>query len=82
MLLVNLKMQIYFILGLAMVIVVLWDYKNLPETAKKLTKQSPDKEGSFSRIAVEIRNWAVMITFAFFLWPLVILIELTAKRDK
>jgi Na+/melibiose symporter-like transporter len=75
-------MQIYFILGLAMVIVVLWDYKNLPETAKRLTRQSQDKEGSFSIIATEIRNWVVMISFAFFLWPLVVLIELIGKCDK
>ncbi len=75
-------MQIYFILGLAMVIVVLWDYKNLPETAKRLTNQSRDKAGGFSGIAVEIRNWVVMILFAFFLWPLVLLLELTAKRKK
>jgi len=75
-------MQIYLILGLAMVIVVLWDYKNLPETAKRLIRQPQGKEGSFSRIAGEIRNWVVLISFAFFLWPLVVLFELTGKRDK
>jgi len=74
--------KIYFILGLAMVFVVLWDYKNLAVSAKRLTKQSQDKGSDFSRIALEIRNWVVMILFAFFLWPLVVLMELFGNREK
>lgn len=74
--------EIYFILGLAMVLVVLWDYKNLPETSKRLTKQSQQKTENFSHIALEIKNWAVMIFFAFFLWPLVVIMELFGKRKK
>jgi len=74
--------KIYFILGLAMVLVVLWDYKTLPETARRLTKHAQDKKENFSRIAEEIRNWAVMVFFAFFLWPMVLLIELFGRKEK
>jgi len=74
--------KIYFILGLAMVLVVLWDYKKLAESAKRLTRQSEDKGSQFSRIALETRNWVVMLLFAFFLWPLVVLMELFGKGEK
>jgi hypothetical protein len=37
--------KIYFILGLAMFFVVLWDYKYLPKTAKRLVKQPGDQTG-------------------------------------
>jgi len=74
--------KIYFILGLAMALVMLWDYKKLPESAKRLTRQPQDKGSQFSRIALEIRNLSVMVLFAFFLWPLVVLMELFGKGEK
>lgn len=72
----------YFILGLAMLLVVLWDYHKLPVTAKRLTKQPPPGKprSQFSRIALDLRNLTVMALFAFFLWPLVVLMELFGKN--
>jgi len=73
--------KIYFILGLAMFFVVLWDYKNLPKTAKRLAKQPGDKTG-FSLIVLAVRNLMLMALFTFFLWPLVVLIELSGTSEK
>jgi hypothetical protein len=73
--------KIYFILGLAMFFVVLWDYKYLPKTAKRLVKQPGDQTG-FSLVALAIRNLMLMTFFAFFLWPLVVLMELSGTRGK
>jgi len=73
--------KIYFILGLAMFLVVLWDYKFLPKTANRLLKQ-PDNKSGFSLIVLSIRNLMVMALFAFFLWPLVVVLELSGKNVK
>jgi hypothetical protein len=73
--------RIYFILGLAMFFVVLWDYKYLPKTANRLVKQPGDKTG-FSLVVLAVRNLMLMTLFAFFLWPLVVLIELSGTRKK
>lgn len=58
--------KIYFTLGLAMLFVVLWDYKYLPKTASRLVKQSGDKTG-FALIVLALRNLIVMALFSFFL---------------
>ena len=73
--------KIYSILGLAMFFVVLWDYKYLPKTANRLVKQPGDKTG-FSLVVLAVRNLMLMTLFAFFLWPLVVLIELSGTRKK
>lgn len=79
--------KLYFILGLAMLLLVLWDYHKLPATAKRLTKQPPPQKtqaerSQFSRIALDLRNLTVMALFAFFLWPLVLLLELFGNRGR
>jgi len=78
---------IYFILGLAMLLVVLWDYSKLPATAKRLTKRpagpaAQQPRSQFSRIALDVRNLAVMGLFALFLWPLILLMELLDRQDR
>jgi len=73
--------KIYFILGLAMFFVVLWDYKYLPKTAKRLVKQQGGETG-FSLVVLAVRNLMLMTLFAFFLWPLVVLIELSGIGEK
>ena len=73
--------KIYFILGLAMLLVALWDYKYLPKTANLLVKQPGDRTG-FSLIVLSVRNLMLMALFAFFLWPMVIKIELSGTRGK
>ena len=75
-------LKIYFILGLAMVLVVLWDYKCLPKTASRLTKPAGEGESGFALIANAIRNMLVMALFAFFLWPVVVWMELRGVREK
>ena len=77
--------QIYFILGLALFLAVLWDYKILPETARRLTKQpkQPDENApGFSRIALESRNFAIMAVFVFFLWPVAVFWEITGAKKR
>jgi len=64
-----------------MFLVVLWDYKFLPKTANRLLKQ-PDNKSGFSLIVLSIRNLMVMALFAFFLWPLVVVLELSGKNVK
>jgi hypothetical protein len=71
----------YLILGLAMSLVVLWDYKFLPRTADRLVKQPGDKTG-FSLVVLAVRNLTLMALFAFFLWPLVVALELSGKGRK
>jgi hypothetical protein len=73
--------KIYFILGLAMLFVVLWDYKYLPNTANRLVKQPGDETG-FSLVVLSVRNLMLMALFAFFLWPLVVVLELSGKSEK
>jgi len=73
--------KIYFILGLAMLFVVLWDYKYLPNTASRLVKQPGDETG-FSLIVLSVRNLMLMAMFAFFLWPLIVVLELSGKSEK
>lgn len=74
--------NVYFILGLAMVLVVLWDYKCLPKTASRLTKSAGEKESGFALIANAIRNLLLMALFAFFLWPVVVWMELRDGKGK
>ncbi len=57
--------KMYLILGLAMFLVVLWDYKYLPKTADRLIKKPGDKSG-FSLVVLAVRNLMVMALFAFF----------------
>jgi len=73
--------KIYFILGLAMLFVVLWDYKYLPKTSSRLVKQPGDETG-FSLIVLSVRNLMLMAMFAFFLWPLIVVLELSGKSEK
>jgi len=68
--------EAYFLLGLAMALVVLFDYKYLPKTASRLTKPAKEGETGFALITNAIRNMLVMALFAFFLWPVVVWIEL------
>ncbi len=74
--------KMYFILGLAMLLIVLWDYKYLPKTAERLIKQPKDGLVGFSRIANSVRNLTLMALFAFFLWPVVVGMELSGKSGK
>jgi hypothetical protein len=64
-----------------MSLVVLWDYKFLPRTADRLVKQPGDKTG-FSLVVLAVRNLTLMALFAFFLWPLVVALELSGKGRK
>ena len=73
---------IYFIPGLAMFLVVLWDYKYLPKTASRLTKQAGENESGFSLIVLAVRNLMLMALFAFFLWPVVLVMELSGEKKK
>lgn len=73
--------KIYFLLGLAMFFVVLWDYKYLPNTASRMVKPPGDKSG-FALVVLSVRNLIVMALFAFLLWPLVVLFELSGKSKK
>ncbi|MDX8399335.1 MAG: hypothetical protein R8K20_03710 [Gallionellaceae bacterium] len=74
--------SIYFTLGLAMLLVVFWDYKRLPNTARRLGKAPKQNDSGFALIANEIRNMATMALFAFFLWPVVVAWEVLDKKDK
>lgn len=73
--------QIYFVLGLAMFLAVLWDYRKLPATARRLTRQPGENVTGFSGIVLEIRNLAVMSLFAFFLWPVVVFWEIAGAKN-
>lgn len=70
---------LYFSAGLALLFVVMWDYNLLPRTAKRFTRQPQDSASQFSRIALGIRNLGVMALLAFFLWPLVLLLEILGR---
>ena len=74
--------KIYFIFGIAMFLVFLWDHKNFPTTAKRLTKKSNVDPTNFSHIALESRNLAVMTFYVIFLWPLVVFWEITGAKNK
>lgn len=73
--------EIYFLPGLAMLLVVLWDYTRFHATARRLTRIPPADGSQFSRIAAETRNLTAMALFAFFLWPAVVLMELFDKKE-
>lgn len=73
--------KIYWLLGLAMLLVVLWDYRCLPKTTTRLVKQPGDKTG-FHLIVLSVRNLVLMALFAFFLWPLVVVMELSETGKK
>lgn len=74
-------LKIYFILGLAMCCVVLWDVNMLPITAKRLVKPQGERSG-FARIVLAVRNLTLMTLFSFFLWPLVVLTELSGRSKR
>lgn len=75
-------MKLYFLCGLAMALVALWDYKKLPRTAERLTRQTPKTGSDFSQIALDTRNMVVMVLFTFFLWPVVVYLEVFRKGGK
>lgn len=72
--------KLYFVCGLAMALVALWDYRKLAHTAARLARQTPKSASQFSRIALDTRNMVVMVLFAFFLWPVVVYLELFGGR--
>jgi hypothetical protein len=72
--------KLYFLCGLATALVALWDYKKLARTAARLTRQTPKTGSQFSRLALDTRNMAVMVLFAFFLWPAVAYLEVFGKQ--
>ena len=74
--------KIYFFLGLSMLLAVLWDYKKLPATAKRLAKQPDENAAGFATIVLDIRNLAMMSLFAFFLWPVVVFWEVVSSKEK
>jgi hypothetical protein len=74
--------EAYFLLGLAMALVVLFDFKILPKTASRLTKPAREGESGFALITNAIRNMLMMALFAFFLWPVVVWIELSGGKGK
>ncbi len=74
--------EIYFIFGVAMFLVVMWDYGKFPMTAKRLTKKSDVDPTSFSHIVLENRNLIIMTVYAIFLWPLIVFWEITGARNK
>jgi hypothetical protein len=67
---------------MAMLLVVLWDYKKFSITTKRLTKQSDASPTSFTYIVAEGKNMAIMTFYAFFLWPLVLYWELSGVSKK
>ncbi len=73
---------LYFSAGLAMFFVVLWDYTVLSYTAKRFTRPVPEGVSQFARLVLGIRNMGVMALVAFFLWPLVLWLEITGKGEK
>lgn len=74
--------KIYFTISLAMLLAVLWDYKKLPATARRLTKPQDGNVTGFSVIVLGIKNMTIMALFAFFLWPVVVFWEVTAPKEK
>ena len=74
--------SIYFVPGLAIVLVMLWDYTRFTVTAKRLAKPAQEKGSQFSRIAREVRNLTVMALCGFFLWPWVVWMELFGNGKK
>jgi hypothetical protein len=74
--------MIYLILGLAMLLVVLWDYKYLSKTASRLTRQAGESESGFSLVVLAVRNLMLMALFALFLWPVVLVMELSGEKEK
>ncbi|VVC83515.1 hypothetical protein [Sideroxydans sp. CL21] len=74
--------KIYFILGLAMLLAVLWDFKIVPKTSSLLIKQAGDTESGFALIINAIRNLLVMGVFAFFFWPAVVWLEYRGESEK
>ncbi len=74
--------QIYFFLGSVMVLVVLWDFKTVPKTAKRFVTELTDKDKGFAAITKVIRNMVVMAAFALFAWPVIILWEAFGKDIK
>ncbi len=73
---------LYFSAGLAMFFVVLWDYTVLTHTAKRYTRQIPAEASQFAKLVAGIRNLGVMALVAFFLWPLVLWLEITGRVGK
>lgn len=73
--------KIYFVLGLAMFLVALWDYKYLHGTADRLVKKPGDKSG-FALVVLSVRNLMVMTSVAFFLWPVVVVFELSGSGKR
>lgn len=73
--------KIYFILGFAMFLVALWDCKYLPGTSGRLVKK-PDGETGFALVVLSVRNLMVMTSVAFFLWPVVVVFELSGAGKK
>lgn len=74
--------NIYFFLGLAMLLVVFWDFKNVPKTATRFVKPAGEDKSGFALIINSIRNLVVMGFVAFFLWPMVVVMELSGKKEK
>jgi hypothetical protein len=73
--------NIYFFLGIVMVLVVLWDFKTVPKTASRYTKKAVNKETGFALIVLAIRNLVIMASLAFFLWPAIIWWEVFGNEN-
>ncbi len=74
--------KIYFLISVVMVLTVLWDFKIVPKTARRYTKELADKKSEFAPIVLAIRNLLVMTALAFFIWPAIIWWEIFDNESK
>ncbi len=75
-------LEIYLIPGLALFLVILWDYKALTEAVNRQTKQLEDGGSKLPHAVLVIWNVALFVGHTVLLWPVVVVMEYFASKGE
>lgn len=77
-----LYIQIYLILGLALLVVVLKDYRSFKEAILRTTKESEEDGSELPHKVLVAWNVALYIGHIILLWPIIFYLEFIAVKEE
>lgn len=75
-------LEIYLILGFALFIVVLWDFKALTEAVKRQAQKSEDGGSELPHSLLVVWSVFLLAAHTILLWPVVVVMEYFAVKNE
>lgn len=74
-------LELYLILGFALLLVILWDFKTFKEAVLRSTKASED-ESELPHAVLLVWNAALFVGHTLLLWPVIFYMEYIAVKNE